>query len=67
MARAALGWSIRDAAGHAGLGIATVARFEAGLSQPTRANLETMRRTFEAAGVVFTDNDGVHVKVKTNG
>jgi transcriptional regulator with XRE-family HTH domain len=57
MARAALGWSIREAAEHAGLGVATVARFEAGIAQPTKANLAAMRRAYEHAGIAFIDDD----------
>jgi transcriptional regulator with XRE-family HTH domain len=64
MARAALGWTIRDTATRAGLGVATIARFEAGMSQPTRANLELMRRTYEAAGIAFAGGEGVHVNGK---
>jgi transcriptional regulator with XRE-family HTH domain len=65
MARAALGWSIREAAAKAGLGVATVARFEAGIVQPTKANLATLRQTFEREGVVFLDDgEGPGVKLR---
>jgi transcriptional regulator with XRE-family HTH domain len=65
MARAALGWSIREAAAKAGLGVATVARFEAGIAQPTKANLATLRQTFEREGVIFLDDgEGPGVKLR---
>ena len=61
MARAALNWSLRELAEHSGLGLATVSRFEVGTSQMTRANLDTLRRAFEAAGITFTEL-GVELK-----
>jgi transcriptional regulator with XRE-family HTH domain len=65
MARAALGWSIREAAAKAGLGVATVARFEAAIAQPTKANLATLRQAFEREGVVFLDDrEGPGVKLR---
>jgi len=52
MARAALKWSAADLAGEAGLGYATVARFEAG--SPVQADsIAAMRATLERGGVEF--------------
>ena len=59
MARAALEWSIREAAAKAGLGVATIARFESGSAQPTRVNLITLPQTYEAANIEFCADDGV--------
>ena len=56
MARAALGWSIRKLAAEAGVGTATVARFETGQAEPIRVTAEAMQRALEAAGVVFTEH-----------
>jgi len=54
MARAALGWGVRDLAAHAHVGTNTVARFESG--KPANAStLLLIRQAFEAAGVRFTD------------
>ena len=58
MARVALNWSLQELADQAAVGIATVARFETGASKPTRTTLLRLRRTFEAAGVVFIDQNG---------
>jgi transcriptional regulator with XRE-family HTH domain len=65
MARAALGWSIREAAAKANLGVSTVARFEAGIAQPTRANLAAMRQAYEGAGVEFCTDSGVNLKSRS--
>jgi transcriptional regulator with XRE-family HTH domain len=56
MSRIALGWGVRDLAKAAGLGVATVARFERGdtLRPDTVAAL---RETFEREGLVFIDAD----------
>src|SRR3954452_21840291 len=55
MARAALGWGIRDLATRARVGTTTVSRFEAGQGTPIPSTVAAMRRAFEAAGVVFTE------------
>lgn len=53
-ARALLNWSAADLAEAAGLGSATVRRFESG--QTVQAgSVDTMRRTLEAAGVTFIE------------
>ena len=54
MARAALKWSLTDLAEAAGVGRATVARFE--LGEPvTAANIAAMRAAFESKRVRFID------------
>jgi transcriptional regulator with XRE-family HTH domain len=56
MARVALGWSGADLAKAAGLGSATVARFELGQTiQPDK--LEAMRAAFVKEGIAF-ENGG---------
>lgn len=58
MARAALGWGVRDLAAKAGLGISTVTRFENGAD----AYGETLRKieaALEGEGIRFgKDDDG---------
>jgi transcriptional regulator with XRE-family HTH domain len=62
MARAALGWGIRDLAREANVGVSTVARFEAG-SEPIPANLTAIQRALEAGGVEFTNGDQPGVRL----
>ena len=52
--RAFLRWSAEDLADRAKLGVATVRRAEASEEpQITEANLATIQRTLEAAGIIF--------------
>lgn len=57
MARAALGWGVRDLAAAAKVATATVARFEHGDELKERT-IEAMRSAMEAAGVIFTEEIG---------
>lgn len=57
MAKAALGWSAKDLAAAAGLGYATVARFEAGKSVDDDS-VEAMRKALADAGADFTRRAG---------
>ena len=52
MARAALGWSLTDLAAAAGLGRATIARFELG-ETVAEASITAMRTALESGGVEF--------------
>ncbi|NPD69584.1 helix-turn-helix transcriptional regulator (plasmid) [Lichenicola cladoniae] len=52
-----MSWSARELAEAAGLGLSTIQRAEAGGSL-TNANMETLRRALEAAGVVFIPENG---------
>ena len=56
MARAALGWGVRDLAREAQVGVSTVTRFESG-TEPIPATLAAIRRALEAAGVEFIDGE----------
>jgi transcriptional regulator with XRE-family HTH domain len=58
MARAALGWGVRDVAKAAGVNVNTVSRFEGG-QNVTVSTIERIRAAFEAAGVKFLKNGGV--------
>jgi transcriptional regulator with XRE-family HTH domain len=55
MARAGLGWTAEHLAQQAGLSIATVRRAES--AQVSPGNLYVLQHAFEAAGVVFLDED----------
>lgn len=57
MARAGLGWSASDLANAAGLGYATVARFESG-GTVADGSREEMRKALEKAGAQFTQRGG---------
>jgi transcriptional regulator with XRE-family HTH domain len=57
-ARGLIGWNQQELAEKAGVGIVTVHQLEAGLSQPRRATLDTIRRALAAAGVEFIDENG---------
>jgi hypothetical protein len=54
MARAALGWRAKDLSDAAGIGTATIARFELG-SDIASESRDKMRSAFEGAGVRFVD------------
>ena len=57
MARAALGWGVRELAAAAKVSIDTVARFERGEELRERT-VEALQRALEAAGVEFIDENG---------
>lgn len=52
MARAALGWSIRETAAKAHLGTNTLTRFEGG-GEAYISTAEALRAAYEAAGITF--------------
>ena len=56
MARAGLGWDMRELAERAGVSANTINRFENGRNVPIPATLKAIRQAFEAAGVRFTEN-----------
>ena len=57
MARAALGWGIRDLAKFADVAPATVTRFEAGRGMQSK-KVEAMRTALETAGILFIPPNG---------
>ena len=59
MARAALGWGMKELAEASGVSANTIDRFENGRAAPIPANLKALRQAFEAAGVRFTETGGV--------
>lgn len=56
MARAGLGWGIRELARAAKVSVDTVVRFERGEELKERT-VEALQRAFEAAGLEFVDGD----------
>jgi transcriptional regulator with XRE-family HTH domain len=66
MARAALGWGVRDLASKAGIAANTVSRYENG-ADALGDTLERIQRALENAGVIFIDQNeesGPGVKLK---
>jgi transcriptional regulator with XRE-family HTH domain len=57
MARAALGWGVRDLAAAAKVGVDTVTRFERGETLMERT-VDAIRRAFEDAGIDFIPENG---------
>jgi transcriptional regulator with XRE-family HTH domain len=55
MARAALGWNMKELAERSGVSANTIDRFENGRAAPIPANLKALRQAFEDAGVRFTE------------
>ena len=55
MARAALGWNMKDLAERSAVSANTIDRFENGRNAPIPATLMALRHAFEAAGVRFTE------------
>ena len=56
MARAALGWGVRDLASKAGVAANTVSRYENG-ADALGDTLARIQRALEGAGVVFIDQN----------
>ena len=65
MARAAVGWGVRDLARAAKVSVDTVARFERGEPLKERT-VEAIQRALEAAGVEFTNGDQPGVRLKAD-
>ncbi len=57
MARAAMGWGVRDLAAKIGVAANTISRFENG-SDAYGETLRKIRRAFEDAGIIFIDENG---------
>lgn len=61
-ARGLLNWNGQKLAAEAGVGLATVRRYEGEIGVGSNLAVDAMRRAFEAAGVEFLDFDGVRRK-----
>ena len=57
MARAALGWNIKELSSRVGVAANTISRFENG-SDALGETLRKIRRVFEEAGITFIDENG---------
>jgi transcriptional regulator with XRE-family HTH domain len=57
MARAALGWGVRDLAKKAGVAATTISRYENG-ADAYGETLTRLRRALESGGVIFIDGNG---------
>jgi transcriptional regulator with XRE-family HTH domain len=57
MARAALGWSVKELGSRAGVAANTVSRYENG-TDAYGETLIKLRRALEAAGITFIDENG---------
>jgi transcriptional regulator with XRE-family HTH domain len=71
MARAALGWGVRELGQHAGVAGNTVSRYENGMGT-TVATLSQVQRVLEEEGVIFIPADdtagpGVRLRSKREG
>ena len=58
MARAAVGWSIKDLADAAGVHANTIANFEVGRYRGDPETLAAIRQALEGAGVQFIEENG---------
>jgi transcriptional regulator with XRE-family HTH domain len=58
MARAALDWNAQQLADAAGVGVATVNRFERSARATTADNVQAIRAALETAGVEFIPENG---------
>lgn len=54
-ARGWLDWSQTDLSKRANIGVSTIRQFENGIRTPIPNNMLAMRRAFEEAGIVLTD------------
>ncbi len=59
MARAALGWGVRELSAKSKIGVTTINRFETGRSSPVPATLMVLQQTFEAEGLTFKEDGSV--------
>jgi transcriptional regulator with XRE-family HTH domain len=62
MARAALGWGVRELAEKAGVTANTVSRIELG-ADAKQSTIEALQRVLEAAGIEFTNGDRPGVRL----
>ena len=62
MARAAVGWGVRELAERAGVTANTVTRIENG-ADAKQSTIDSLQRALEAAGVEFTNGDQPGVRL----
>ena len=66
MARAAVGWGVRELAERAGVTANTVTRIENG-ADAKQSTMDALQRTLEAAGLEFTDGEQPGVRLRKEG
>lgn len=67
-ARGLLRWSQEDLAARSEVGLSTIKKFEAEMTAaPHKSTLKVLCQTFQAAGIQFTDDNGIGVKLKRQG
>lgn len=54
-ARSAVGWSVKELAGKAGVGVNTLSRFEGG-GDTRKSTLDKLQATLEAEGIEFLNS-----------
>src|SRR6516165_4953050 len=62
MARAAIGWGVRELGERAGVAANTVTRIENG-ADAKQSTMDALQRTLEAAGLEFTDGEQPGVRL----
>ena len=62
MARAAIGWGVRELAEKAGVTANTVTRIENG-ADAKQSTIDALQRALEAAGIEFTNDDQLGVRL----
>jgi transcriptional regulator with XRE-family HTH domain len=65
MARAAVGWGVRELAGRAGVTANTVTRIENG-ADAKQSTMDRLQGALEAAGVEFTNGDQPGVRLSAS-
>src|ERR1044072_7592547 len=65
MARAAVGWGVRELAARAGMTANTVTRIENG-ADAKQSTMDALQRTLEAAGIEFTNGEQPGVRLSKN-
>jgi transcriptional regulator with XRE-family HTH domain len=63
MARAALFWSVRELSKRSSVSTTTITRFENDQTVPIKATLIVLQRTFEDAGIEFTNGKAPGVRL----
>ena len=63
MARAAIGWGVRELGERAGVAANTVTRIENG-ADAKQSTMDALQRTLEAAGLEFTDGEQPGVRLR---
>lgn len=59
-----MNWSQQQLAAEAEVSVVTIRNFEKGETEPRSSTLKVIRQTFEAAGVLFVDENGAGAGVR---